>query len=221
MAVLQADSYHERIQKRTFRILLVLTTFDIFFLVTSAIIFCTSFIHKDLPFNRKLLLNISAVVGSYGSISSICNCLATFDNKKGRLCFLLPYLAFLPMVILLLFIILVTVVFSQGFIETLLLSAVMFLVLAYIWLKLLKQWSTMSKSLLTVSQQQNIEGQLAAAQVIFEQSQGEVGQANGGFSRDPPPKYGSLETVGTQCPPPCYEEAVKYEEEFKESAGEI
>ena len=51
MAVLQADSSHERIQKRTFRILLVLTTFDMFFLVTSAVIFCTSFIYKDPPFN--------------------------------------------------------------------------------------------------------------------------------------------------------------------------
>ena len=107
MAVLQANSSPERIQKRTVRILLVLTTIDIFFLVTSAVIFCTSFIYKDPPFNRKLLLNISAVVGSYGSISSICNCLATFGIKKGRRCFLLPYLAFLPMVISLLFIILI------------------------------------------------------------------------------------------------------------------
>ena len=79
----------------------------------------------------------------------------------------------------------------------------------------------MSKSLLTVSQQQNIEGQLAAAQAILEESPGEVGQENGGFSRDPPPKYESLETVGTQCPPPCYEEAVEYDEEFKESTVEI
>ena len=98
----------------------------------------------------------------------------------------------------------------------------MFLVLAYIGLKLLKQWSIiMSKSLVIVSQQENIECQLAAAQAIFEQSPGEVGQENGGFSREPPAKYESLETVGTQCPPPCYAEAVKYDEDFKESTVQM
>ena len=186
---------------------MVLIIFDVFLLSTSAIICLITFIYRDPTFNTKLLLNVSAVAGSYGFISAICNCVATIGIKKGRRCFLLPFLTFLPMVMSLLFIILVTIVFTKGVDEVLALPIVICLVLAYIWLKLLKQWSIMSQLQVTVRQQENIESELAAVLAILELSPG--GGGGGGLGRDPPPDYESLEE--DKCPPPSYEEAVKEE----------
>ena len=150
-------SPQQRIQQTTSRILQVLIFCDIFFLITSTILFFLASVSRDPPFNRSLLLNVSAVIGFYGSLSAICNCLASYGIKRWRRFFLLPYLAFIPMVMALLFIILFRLVFTNGISETLALPLVTCVVLAYIWLKLLKQWSTMSKPLVILPQQEDFE----------------------------------------------------------------
>jgi len=203
----------------TRRVLLIIVTFDIFCLICSVILFLMAVLGliskgqlQDPPFKRKYLIYVCAVIGGYGSLSIICNCMASFGIKKRRRCFLLPYLTFIPMVVSLLFITLITVLCSKGVNEFLALPVVVCLILSYVWVKLLKQWSIMSQ---TAADNQieniDIDSELASVLAILDLSQRHLSQRQvgevlgGGVQNDPPPRYESLE--GDSCPP-CYEDAV-------------
>jgi len=207
----------------TRRVLIIIVTFDIFCLICSVILFLTAVLgliskgqlQQDPKFKRKHLIYVCVVLGGYGLLSVFCNCLASFGIKKRRRYFLVPYLVFIPMVLSLLFIILITVLCTKGVNEFLAVPVVICLVLSYVWVKLLKQWSIMSQ-IPTDNQQENIDIDrelasvlaildLSQRQAIINLSQGNAGETIGGVYNDPPPRYESLEVEN--CPP-CYEEAV-------------
>jgi len=202
------------------RVLFIILSFDIFCLISSVILFLTAVLGliskgqtQEPPIKRKDLIYACVVMGGYGLLSVICNCMASFGIKKRRRYFLIPYLVFIPMVLSLLFIILITVLCTKGVNEFLAVPVVICLVLSYVWVKLLKQWSIMSQ-IPTDNQQENIDIDrelasvlaildLSQRQAVIDLSQRNVGEAFG--NNDPPPQYESLEV---QTCPPSYEEAV-------------
>jgi len=203
----------------TSRLLFIIVTFDVFCLISSVILFLSAVLGlisedqpQDPPIKRKDLIYTCVVIGGYGSLSVICNCLASFGIKKRRRYFLLPYLVFIPLVLSLLFITLTTVLCTKGVNEFLAVPVVICLVLSYVWVKLLKQWSIMSQ-IPTDNQEENIDidRELASVLAILDLSQRQaaidLSQRNvvEAMSNDPPPQYESLEV---QTCPPSYEEAV-------------
>ena len=198
-------------------VLLVGKIFDILSLLSSGIICFLLLLHVELPFlpfDREQLLLACAVIGGYGTLSVLCNCAATFGiNKRSRI-FLLPYLVYIPIVISLLIILVITsAVFRVGVTEYLVLNLfaiVISLVLSRVWVKVLKQWNMMAQ----ISIQQDItdlERELASVLAIII-SQRRVGDHNVGVDEDSPPLYESLDQQDA-CHPPCYEDAIK--EKFK------
>jgi len=206
----------------TRRVLFIIVTFDIFCLICSVILFLTAVLGlvskgqlQDPPIKRKHLIYACVVIGGYGLLSVICNCLASFGIKKRRRYFLVPYLVFIPMVLSILFIILITSLCTKGVSELLAVPVVICLALSYVWVKLLKQWSLMSQ-IPTDNQQENIDIDrelfsvlavldLSQRQAVIDLSQRNPGETLGGVHDDPPPQYEALEVEN--CPP-CYEEAV-------------
>eukprot|EP00092_Neocalanus_flemingeri_P103543 GFUD01132527.1.p1 GENE.GFUD01132527.1~~GFUD01132527.1.p1 ORF type:complete len:244 (-),score=55.15 GFUD01132527.1:46-777(-) len=223
-----STTFQQRVQRRTFRILQLLLFCDIFCLITSGILFFLSSLSKDPPLNRSLLLQVSGFVGSYGSISAFCNCFASYGIRTWRRSFLLPYLTFFPMVLTILLIYLVSLFYKSGIITgTVLINFVLPLLtsilMVYIWLKLLKQWFTMSRPLAVISlpSQQDVESQtlaLARAFAFLHLSPGPGIDQDVGSTRDLPPKYETLEVDMTA--PPEYEEAVEGGELFSQPVSE-
>eukprot|EP00092_Neocalanus_flemingeri_P037770 GFUD01041118.1.p1 GENE.GFUD01041118.1~~GFUD01041118.1.p1 ORF type:complete len:227 (-),score=59.14 GFUD01041118.1:88-768(-) len=210
-----STTFQRRVQRRSCRILQVLLFCDIFCLITSAILFFLSSLSKDPPLNRSLLLQVSGLLGSYGSISAFCNCFASYGIRAWRRFFLFPYLTFYPMVLTMLLIYLVRLFYNYGIINAVVvinigLPLITSIIMVYVWLKLLKQWFTMSRPLAIISppNQQDIESQtlaLARAFAILHLSSGTDQDPEA--TRDLPPKYETLEVDMTA--PPEYEEAVQ------------
>jgi len=209
----------QRLQKSAGKILQVLLFFDVFCIITSSILllFSTLSSSVNIHLNKRLLLQVSTVFGIYGLISFICNCLANYGIRKWRRFFLLPYLTFLPTVLVLLLIYLIGSSFMCGITEAIVLPLATSIVIMFIWLKLLKQWFAMAEPLDNVISptQQEVESQalaLATAIAILNLSPGQTEQDAADTRRDsPPPKYETLEVDMTA--PPEYEEAVAASQE--------
>ena len=198
-------------------VLLVGKIFDILSLLSSGIICFLLLLHVELPFlpfAREQLLYVCAVIGGYGTLSILCNCAATFGiNKRSRI-FLLPYLVYIPMVISLLIIIIITSAFRVGVSEYLVLlifAIVISLVLSLVWVKVQKQWDMMPQIMIQ-QDSTDLERELASVLAIIQLSQRRVGDHNVGVDEDSPPLYESLDQQDA-CHPPCYEDAIK--EKFK------
>merc|ERR1719369_237756 len=159
--------------------------------------------------DKGLILKVCAVLGGYGLIPAVCNCLASYGIRIWRRVFLLPYLAFLFIVLGMLFIYLIRVFILYRISEYLVLPVIVILIVGLIWQKLFKQWFMMSKPRVAGSPltQQEVESQalaLAAAMAILHMSQS--GPTVTGNSLDLPPTYEDLEVDITA--PPGYEEAI-------------
>eukprot|EP00092_Neocalanus_flemingeri_P108772 GFUD01139704.1.p1 GENE.GFUD01139704.1~~GFUD01139704.1.p1 ORF type:complete len:211 (+),score=29.44 GFUD01139704.1:40-672(+) len=173
-----------RIQQRTCKILHVVLVFDVFCLLTSATLLIGSCFRTDLFLDRRLLLKVGTLLGSYSSVSVVCNVMASYGVRAWRRFFLLPYLIFLPMVLTIM------------------------LHLVYIWLKLLKQWFAMSKPMMATTpefNQQDVEPEALTLATVFAllHLSPDVGQDTV-TTRDLPPSYETLEI--DMSAPPEYDE---------------
>ena len=154
-------------------------------------------------------MQLCGVLFSYGSVSVICNRLASYSIRSWRRSFLLPYLTFLPMVLTMSLIYLVRLIFMSGISEALLPPLIASTVIVYIWLKIFKQWFSMSKTIAMINQHE-VESRamaLAAAFAILHMSPVELQDAM--TSQDLPPSYETLEVDMTS--PPGYDEAVQFQ----------
>eukprot|EP00092_Neocalanus_flemingeri_P040765 GFUD01044381.1.p1 GENE.GFUD01044381.1~~GFUD01044381.1.p1 ORF type:complete len:233 (+),score=48.38 GFUD01044381.1:59-757(+) len=204
-----------RIQQRTCKILQVLLFCDVFSLtISSTILLILSSFSIDLPLDRKLLLKVCTLLGSYGSISFVCNILASYGVRAWRRFFLLPYLIFLPMVLTIMIVYMVRLLFIMYGTCEAILPIIFSTVIVWIWLKLLKQWCAMSKPRMaaapTESDQQDVESQALALATAFAflQLSPDAGQ-DAVTTRDLPPDYETLEVDLTA--PPEYDEAMFYQ----------
>eukprot|EP00092_Neocalanus_flemingeri_P018376 GFUD01019887.1.p1 GENE.GFUD01019887.1~~GFUD01019887.1.p1 ORF type:complete len:240 (-),score=43.07 GFUD01019887.1:68-787(-) len=200
-----------RIQRRTCKILQVVLVFDVFCLLTSATLLISSCFSTDLPLDRRLLLKVGTLLGSYSSISVVCNVLASYGVRAWRRFFLLPYLIFLPMVLTIMLVYMARLLFiTFGINEAILLPIISSTVMVYIWLKLLKQWFAMSKPMMATTpefNQQDVEPEalaLATAFALLHLSP-DLGQDTV-TTRDLPPSYETLEV--DMSAPPEYDEAM-------------
>ena len=125
------------------KILIVLIFFDVFSVTTSFVLLFLGNVTQETIFNSDLLVSISIVLGIYGSLSIICNILACYGITKGKHYFLIPYLVFFPIVISLLGVLLSRLLWLNGvnYYYYIALPFIASLLLAYVWIKLLKQWA--------------------------------------------------------------------------------
>merc|ERR1712142_157624 len=110
--------------------------------------------------------------------------------------FLLPYMIFIPIVILAIIAGMARFMQKEGLNSFLVMPGVASITLIYIWVELMKQWSNM----VTSSSQE-------VAQVNTEIDSVQEDTDN----TELPPKYDSLKHYLEE--PPCYDEAVKYKSE--------
>eukprot|EP00092_Neocalanus_flemingeri_P040763 GFUD01044379.1.p1 GENE.GFUD01044379.1~~GFUD01044379.1.p1 ORF type:complete len:237 (-),score=34.54 GFUD01044379.1:110-820(-) len=210
-AVTTSSQLSPRIQRRTCKILQVVLVFDVFCLLTCAILLVSSCFSTDLPLDRRLQLKVGTLLGSYGLISVVCNVLASYGVRAWRRFFLLPYLIFLPMVLTIMLVYMARLLFiTFGINEAILLPIISSTVMVYIWLKLLKQWFAMSKPMMATTtefNQQDVESEalaLATAFALLHLSP-DVGQDTV-TTGDLPPSYETLEV--DMSAPPEYDEAM-------------
>ena len=123
------------------KILIVLFFLDVFSVTTSFVLLFLGSVTQETIFNSDLLVSISIVLGIYGSLSIICNILACYGIKKGKHYLLIPYLVFFPFVISFHGVLLTRLLWLNGVNYYIALPFIASLLLAYVWIKLLKQWA--------------------------------------------------------------------------------
>ena len=126
----------------TGRILVVIFVLDVCSLTASFVLLFLGSVSQYTIYNNGLMVSISIVLGIYGSLSLVCNILACYGMYKGRHYLLIPYLVFIPVVISFLGVIITRMLWSNGVNHFIALPFIVCLILAYVWLKLLKQWAT-------------------------------------------------------------------------------
>ena len=145
---------------------------------------------QKMTINRLTLLYIILMLGSYGVLSLLCNCLATYGVKNRIKTFLVPYLIFYPMVVAITSIFLTNSVLSyQISAVSLVLPIFISVVISLLWLRFVRFWFVLS----TITSRPRGDS-LETGESMWSQSSLESP------ARDtPPPPYDS---------PPGYEEAV-------------
>ena len=194
-------------RKGTCKILKIILFFDICCLITSSILLLFSSLGSsvNITLRKQLLLQVSTVFGTYGLISGICTCLACHGIRACRRFFLLPYLTFLPIVLIIMIFYLIVSFLMTTITEASLLLLITSIFILFIWLRLLKHWFTMAKHLANDNhlKQQEVESQaLATAINILHLSSGQEEQKSR-VRRDSPPKYETVELNLTA--PPDYD----------------
>ena len=146
--------------------------------------------HK-LTINRLTLIYIIFMLGAYGVVSLLCNCLATYGVKNRIKTFLVPYLIFYPLVVAITTIFLSNSLFSSLHVApgTLLLPIFFSVVLTLLWLRFVRFWYVLSTAAPRPAGDNLEIGESVWDQVNLDTP-----------SRDQPPAYDS---------PPGYEEAVR------------
>merc|ERR1711915_18490 len=139
--------------------------------------------HDRLKTSKEDILPVSIIMCIYGFISTICDCLAMHGIKNCKRLFLLPYMIFIPIVILAIIAGMARFIQKEGLTSFLVMPGVAAITLIYIWVELMKQWSNMVTS---ISQEDTNSTEL-------------------------PPEYDSIKHYLEE--PPCYEEALKYKSE--------
>ena len=100
--------------------------------------------HK-LPLARPTILYMTVILGGYGVLSLLCNCLASHGVKSCNKVFLVPYLIFYPLVVTTLMVFMINSVLTSVLAaETLLLPLGLSLVLSLVWLRFVRLWYFMS-----------------------------------------------------------------------------
>lgn len=165
---------------------------DVFGLMTCvALGLCYGYLPpQKMTVNRLTLLYIIFMLGSYGVLSLLCNCLATYGVKKRIKTFLVPYLIFYPMVVAIATIFLTNSVLSSHMsVVSLVLPIFISVVLSLVWLRFVRFWFVLS-TLTSRQRADSLEtGESVWSQVNLDSP-----------TRDQPPPYDS---------PPGYEEAVR------------
>ena len=144
---------------------------------------------QKIPINRLILLYIIFMLGVYGVLSLLCNCLATYGVKNRIKTFLVPYLVFYPLVVAITTIYLTnSLLCSHTSVVTLVLPLAVSVVLSLLWLRFVRFWLLLS----TLSPRLGGDG-LEVGEAVWSQTVLDTP------ARDQPPAYDS---------PPGYEEAL-------------
>ena len=146
---------------------------------------------QKMIINRLTLLYIIFMLGSYGVLSLLCNCLAAHGVKNRIKAFLVPYLIFYPMVVAIATIFLTNYALtfsSHNLVLSLALPMFIIVVLSLVWLRFVRLWFFLS----TVTSRRR-EDSLETGESVWSQVNLDTPV------RDQPPPYDS---------PPGYEEAV-------------
>jgi len=172
---------------------------------------------SQLPTDFITLVNVAILLGTYGLTSVLCNSLSFYSLRTNNRIFLVPYLIFLPLVLVTIVIFIVKSILSKGLTpELLFIPMAVGLVISIIWLKIMRHWFVMSPEI-QVARRVSVDPELVRSYVqsLEATPASPPGLASPDLS-DLPPSYEDLVPEYSKCvtetPPPCYEEVVTEKE---------
>jgi vacuolar-type H+-ATPase subunit I/STV1 len=172
---------------------------------------------SQLPTDFVTMINLAILLGTYGLTSTLCNILAFYALRKNNRVFLVPYLVFLPLVLVTIVIFIVKSILSKGLTpELLFIPMAVGLVISIIWLKIMRHWFVLTPDNQILRRRSvSVDPELVRSYVQSLVVNPAPDSPQGPASPDFPPSYENLvfepssyPKEVTETPPPCYEEVV-------------